>query len=131
MSLEEKAKSKFSVQARLRSANHAWRGVGILIRTSHNAWGHIFFGLLAVYLGFLLEISNIEWVVIVLVIGLVIVAEAFNSALEIDMDLTSPDYHPYARDAKDVAAGAVILMILFSCIVGILIFGPKILPYFT
>lgn len=120
-------KRRFSFIARLKSANHAWRGIGILIRTSHNAWGHIFFGLLAVYLGFLLDISKVEWVLIILAIGLVIITEAFNTAIEIDINLTSPDYHPYARDTKDVAAGAVLLMVMIAVVVGMIIFLPKIL----
>lgn len=127
MTHEEKSRSKFSVKARLASANHAWRGIGLLIRTSHNSWLHIFFGLLAVYLGFMLDISHIEWMILSLAIGLVIVAEAFNTAIEIDIDLTSPQYHPYARDTKDVAAGAVLLMVMISTVIGLIIFLPKIL----
>jgi diacylglycerol kinase len=126
----EDEKRRFSFIARLKSANHAWRGIGILIRTSHNAWGHIVFGLLAVYLGFLLKISSIEWVLIIFAIGLVIITEAVNTAIEIDINLTSPDYHPYARDTKDVAAGAVLLMIIIAVIVGMIIFLPKILVLF-
>jgi len=125
MSLEQKAKSKFSIVARLKSADHAWRGIGILIQTSHNSWVHIFFGLLALYLGYILHISSVEWILIVLAIGLVIVAEAFNTAIEIDIDLTSPDYHPYARDTKDVAAGAVLLMVMIAAIIACIIFLPK------
>lgn len=127
MSLEEKQKSRFSIVARLKSANHAWRGIGILLRTSHNAWVEAFFGLLAVYLGYILEISSIEWIVLILVIGLVVVAEAFNTAIEVDIDLTSPDYHPYARDTKDVAAGAVLIMSVIAGIIALIIFLPKIL----
>ena len=128
MSLEEKQKSKFSVTDRLKSANHAWRGIGLLIRTSHNAWVEIFFGFLALYLGYILNISGTEWAVLVLAIGLVIVAEAFNTAIEVDIDLTSPDYHPYARDTKDIAAGAVLLMVFMATVIALIIFVPKILP---
>ena len=128
MSLEEKQKSKFSVTDRLKSANHAWRGIGLLIRTSHNAWVEIFFGAMALYLGYILNISGTEWAVLVLAIGLVIVAEAFNTAIEVDIDLTSPDYHPYARDTKDIAAGAVLLMVFMATVIALIIFVPKILP---
>jgi diacylglycerol kinase (ATP) len=127
MSLEEKEKSKFSIVARLKSANHAWRGIGILIKTSHNAWLEIFFGLLAIYLGYVLCISSTECAILVLAIGLVIVAEAFNTAIEVDIDLTSPDYHPYARDTKDVAAGAVLIMVMIALIIALIIFLPKII----
>lgn len=87
----------------------------------------MFFAGLAVYLGFILRISSIEWILIILTIGLVILAETINSAIEIDIDLTSPTYHPYARDTKDVAAGAVLLTVFISIIVGLIIFLPKIL----
>ena len=120
-------KKRFSIIARIKSATHAWRGIGILIKTSHNAWGHIFFGFLAVYLGFILNISDIEWALLVFAIGFVIIAEAFNTAIEIDMDLTSPEYHPYARDTKDVAAAAVLLSVILSMVVGLIVFLPKIL----
>ncbi len=122
-----KEKKRFSIIARIKSANHAWRGLGILFKTTHNFWGHIFFGILAIYLGFILNISNIEWVLLVFTIGLVIITEALNTAFEIDIDLTSPNYHPYARDTKDVAAAAVLLSVFVSIVVALIIFLPKIL----
>ena len=120
-------KRRFSIIARLKSTTHAWRGLGIFFRTTHNSWLHIFFALLAIYLGFTLKISSIEWVMIVFAIGFVIVTEALNTAFEIDIDLTSPVYHPYARDTKDIAAGAVLIAVITSGIIGLIIFLPKIL----
>lgn len=120
-------KKRFSLVARLKSTTHAWRGIGIFLRTAHNSWMHIFFGLLAVFLGFILNISSIEWVMIVFAIGLVVVAEALNTAFEFDIDLTSPTYHPYARDTKDVAAGAVLISVMIAGIIGLIIFLPKII----
>ena len=122
-----KEKKRFSIIARIKSATHAWRGLGILFKTTHNFWGHIFFGILAVYLGFVLDISSIEWIFVVFAIGLVLVTEAFNTAIEIDIDLTSPEYHPYARDTKDVSAAAVLLSVITAIIVGLIIFLPKII----
>lgn len=120
-------KRRFSIVARLKSTTHAWRGLGIFIRTTHNSWVHIGFAILAIFLGFLLEISNTEWAIIVFTIGLVLVTEALNSAFEVDIDLTSPKYHPYARDIKDIAAGAVLISAVVAGVVGLIIFGPKIL----
>ncbi len=120
-------KKRFSVLARIKSSTHAWRGISILIKTSHNVWGHIFFAVLAVYLGYILSISSVEWVLILLTIGLVFITEAINSAIEIDINLTSPEFHPYARDTKDVAAGAVLISVILSIIVAIIIFLPKII----
>jgi diacylglycerol kinase len=55
--------------------------------------------------------------------GFVLVSEAFNTAIEIDINLTSPEYHPYARDTKDIAAGAVLISAVTAVIIGVLIFG--------
>lgn len=123
-------KGRFSLVSRIKSTNHALRGLSIFFKTTHNAWVHIFFGVLAIILGFILEISSIEWIFITLVIGLVLLFEMINTAIEIDIDLTSPDYHPYARDTKDVAAGAVSVAVIIAGIVGIIIFIPKIVALF-
>ncbi len=114
--------------ARIQSTNNALRGVGIFIRATHNAWMHFFFGFLALFLGFLLEVSTFEWLIIIIAIAMVIITEAINTAIEIDIDLTSPNYHPYARDTKDVAAGAALLAVAMSGIIGLIIFLPKIIP---
>ncbi|MBK5215895.1 MAG: diacylglycerol kinase family protein [Candidatus Pacebacteria bacterium] len=120
-------KKRFSIVARLKSTTHAWRGLGIFLKTTHNSRVHLFFASLAIYLGYILCISSIEWVMITFTIGLVIITEALNTAFEIDIDLTSPSYHPYARDTKDVAAGAVLISILVASIIGLIIFLPKII----
>lgn len=122
-------KGRFSLIARIKSANHAWRGMGILLKTTHNLWGHLFFAALAVYLGIILRVSTTEWLFVVLVIGLVIVTEALNTALEIDIDLTSPEEHPYARDTKDIASAAVLVSIFIAILVGLVIFIPKIFNF--
>lgn len=126
-SFDQNEKKRFSVLARIKSSTHAWRGILILIKTSHNAWGHIFFAVLAIYLGYILCISSVEWVLLVLTMGLVFITEAINSAIEIDINLTSPEFHPYARDTKDVAAGAVLISVIVSIIVAVIIFLPKII----
>ena len=120
-------KKRFSLIARLNSTTHAFRGLGVFVKTTHNLWVHLFFGGLAVYLGYVLILSPIEWVMIVFAIGFVIVAEALNTAIEIDIDLTSPNYHPYARDTKDVAAGAVLISVMTAGVIGLIIFLPKII----
>jgi diacylglycerol kinase len=80
-----------------------------------------------IFFGFYLGISVFEWIALVFAIGFVLVAEAFNTAIEIDIDLTSPQYHPYARDTKDVAAAAVLLAVLVAIVVGLIVFLPKML----
>ena len=119
-------KKRFSIIARAKSFKHAFRGIGIIFKTQHNAWVHAVVGVAVIILGFAYNLSEAEWGLIVLTVTSVIVAEGFNTALEIDIDLTSPDEHPYARDTKDVAAGAVLLTVIGAVIVGLIIFVPKI-----
>lgn len=122
-------KKRFSIVARAKSFNHAFRGVGIVFKTGHNFWVHLFITAFVLVLGFLLKISHIEWAILVLSVGSVLVAETFNTAVEIDIDLTSPDHHPYARDTKDVAAGAVLICAIIATITGLIIFLPKIIGF--
>ncbi len=118
---------RFSLIARMRSFNHAFRGIGIIFKTQHNAWIHGVVALIVALLGIWLRISAGEWMVIILTIAIVLAAEGFNTALEIDIDLTSPEEHPFARDTKDVAAGAVLIAVFGAIIIGLIIFLPKIL----
>lgn len=121
-----KEKKRFSIIARIKSTTHAWRGIVILAKTTHNFWVQIFFAALAIYLGFAFSISETEWLFLILAIGIVIISETLNTAFEIDINLTSPGFHPYARDTKDVAAGAVLMAVILAIIVGGIIFLPKI-----
>ncbi len=73
------------------------------------------------------ELSSLEIALLVCAAGLVVVTEAINTALEIYVDLTTPEYHTLARDTKDVAAGAVLLSSIFAAAVGLLVFAPHIL----
>lgn len=105
---------------------NAFRGMYVISQTTRHLFIHIISALVAIILGFYFHVSSIEWIALVLAIGFVLVSEAFNTAIEIDMDLTSPQYHPYARDTKDVAAAAVLLAVLVAVIIGLVIFLPKI-----
>ncbi len=119
-------KKRFSIVARAVSFKHAIRGIGIIFKTQHNAWVHAFVGIVVLVLGFIYHLNEAEWGLIILCMFAVLAAEGFNTALEIDIDLTSPNYHPYAKDTKDVAAGAVLLTVVGSVVVGLIIFLPKI-----
>lgn len=119
-------KKRFWIVARAKSFTHAFRGIGVLIKSTHNFWVHIFVAVVVVKMGVLFKISETEWLFLVFAIGFVMVTEALNTAIEIDIDLTSPSFHPYARDTKDVAAGAVLLSAIVAVVVGLIIFLPKI-----
>jgi diacylglycerol kinase len=107
--------------------SNAFRGMYVAFRATSHAYVHVTAALAVIILGCYFDISNFEWIAIIFAIGFVLVSEAFNTAIEIDIDLTSPEYHPYARDTKDVAAAAVLLSVFTSVIVGLIVFLPKIL----
>jgi diacylglycerol kinase (ATP) len=124
-------KENFSVGKRAKSFAHAGRGVFLFIKDSHNAWIHLCLFALAIFLGIYFQISSVEWMMIVLASGFVFGAEAFNTAIEIDMNLTSPEFHPFARDTKDVAAGAVLISAVAALVTGLIIFWPYIVSLLT
>lgn len=121
---------KFSIAKRAKSFVHAGRGVGLFLKTTHNSWIQIVLFCLAIFLGYYFSITETQWIFLMLTGGFVFSAEAFNTAIEIDIDLTSPEYHLYARNAKDVAAGAVLIASVTSAIIGVIIFLPHIVSLF-
>lgn len=110
----------------VRAFRYAFRGLVDLFRTQSNARFHVGAALAAVSAGYWLDISRLEWVAAVLCIAVVLALEAVNTALEYLTDLVSPDYHPLAGKAKDVAAGAVLVAAIGAAVVGCLIFLPKL-----
>ena len=122
-----KEKNAWNIVKRAQSFTHAFRGIRLFVAMTPNARIHLLAVFLVVFAGFYLKVSSFEWLALILVIGFVLEAEAFNTAIEIDINLTSPEYHPYARDTKDVAAGAVLLSAIVAVIVGLIVFLPKIL----
>ena len=90
---------------------------------------HTVIAILVVLFGFLLKISYGEWLVCLVLIGLVLMAEFFNTAVEYVVDLASPNIHPLAKAAKDTASAGVLMMAILAAIVGIVIFVPKIVLF--
>lgn len=114
------------MKKRLHSFRYAFQGLGDLFRSQPNARIHATAATAAVCLGFFCQISRLEWAVVTLCIALVLSLEALNTAIEHLTDLVSPDYHPLAGKAKDVAAAAVLLAAMGAAVAGALIFLPKI-----
>ena len=128
MSVERRLREKkFSITNRMRSFVHAGRGIWLFFKTTHNAWLDVAVLLVAVTAGGDFQISLTDWMFLTFAAALVFSAEEFNTAIEIDMDLTSPEFHPYARDTKDVTAGAVLIAGIAAFIIGVFIFGPYVL----
>ena len=108
------ASSRKPFKTTLHNFRYAFRGIGILFRDERNAWIHLTAAVIVTVLGFLLGLSRLEWMIVVGVIAAVIAAEAFNSALERLCDRVSLEHHPLIGQAKDLAAGAVLLTAIGS-----------------
>ena len=108
----------------IKSFGYAIQGIVTAMR-EQNFRFHLLSAVIVMIAGLFTGLSIIEWIIIVLVITLVIGAEMFNTAIERVVDLVSPDYHPLAKQAKDIAAAAVLVFAACSVIIGMLIFLPK------
>jgi diacylglycerol kinase (ATP) len=117
-----------SVAARIaRSFYFAFQGMAHLFRTQRNARIEAGLGIGACILGAWLRITRVEWCIVVLTIACVLILEGLNTAIEAIVDLASPNFHPLAKTAKDVAAATVLIAAIASVIIGCIIFGPRLL----
>jgi len=110
-----------------RSFVFAAEGIAHVFRTQRNIWVHVFISLAVVALGWWLHITSVEWAILALTMGVVFAAEMMNTVVESAVDLASPGQHPLAKIAKDVSAGAVLLLAIFAVLVGLFIFLPRLL----
>ncbi len=110
----------------LKSFQYAFEGIVFTVKTQRNMKIHVFATILVVFVSIWLQITSRDWVIILSTVTFVLVAEMINTAIEKMVDLITEKPHPYAKIAKDVAAGAVFLAASLSVIVGILIFYPYI-----
>ncbi len=114
---------------RIQSFRYAFKGLTDAIRTQANMRIHLAATAVVLPLAWLLNISGGEWLALILVIGLVLCAEVFNTAIEYLTDLASPHQHPLAGKAKDAAAAAVMLAAFTAIAVGGIIFLPRIFRF--
>ena len=111
---------------RIRSFGYAFRGVWTMLRSQRNAWIHALATVVVLAAGFALGISVNDWKWLVLAMVSVWGAEALNTALELLADAAKPEFHPLVKQAKDVAAGAVLIAAIGAATVGALIFIPAV-----
>lgn len=111
------------------SFKYAGQGVYEAFLGEQNLKIHAIIGILVVIFGFILRISYFEWLICLVLIGLVIMAEFFNTAIEYVVDLASPEIHPLAKMAKDTASAGVLMMAIISAIIGLIIFVPKLVHF--
>lgn len=108
------------------SFRFAGAGLLYLMRTQRSARIELAIAAAVLVLAWWLGLSNLEWAILVLTIALVLILEGLNTALEFAVDLSSPQRHPHAKAAKDLAAGMVLVAALASVAVGLALLGPPL-----
>lgn len=111
---------------RINRIKSAWRGVILFFERTPHAWARVAMAAASVAVGVYVGLGALAWAVLIVAAGLLLVSEAFNTAIEIVVDMASPDIHPLARDAKDVAAGAAMLSTFTALALWVAVFAPHL-----
>jgi diacylglycerol kinase (ATP) len=122
----EAMKRPFEFTGRIRSFRHAGHGALLTLRSQHNAWVHAAATVAVVIAGFVFQVTRIEWCLLVFACAAVWTAEALNTAFEFLADATTKEFHPVIKQAKDVAAGAVLITAVAAAVVGAMVFLPHL-----
>jgi len=122
MVLKDKQKNGWS--RLINSFSYALQGLREAFFSERNLQIHFFFSVIVIFCGFLFHITKVEWLIVLLLFGGMFSIEMLNTAIEKVVDLVTDEYHPLAKKAKDIAAGAVLIYAIISIIVGLIIFLP-------
>ena len=109
----------------------AFNGIKTVFFKERNFKIHTLAMILVIIFGFILKLSLFEWIICLICFALVMGLEMINTAIEKTVDLAEPNYNETAKLAKDIAAGAVFIVAIFSAIIGIIIFAPKLLTFIS
>jgi diacylglycerol kinase len=124
-------KKKFSIADRFKSLVHAFKGLKTVIQEEDNAKIHLGIGLFLYVLSSILKLKKIEITAILFSIGLIVVAEIFNTAIENLCDFIHPNYHDKIKKIKDISAAAVLISAITALLVGLVIYLPRLLQSIT
>lgn len=119
--------SRFRPHSWRQKFGHAFRGLRRALRTQHSFAVHLAVAVVVVLVATALRVSATDWALLVLVIGLVLVAETFNTAVESLARAVDTRFHPRLRDALDIASGAVLLAAGTAVVIGLIVFLPQFL----
>ncbi|MBK5207887.1 MAG: diacylglycerol kinase family protein [Flavobacteriaceae bacterium] len=110
---------------RIKAIKYAAKGFWILITSEHSIIAQVIIAIIMTGIGFLMQISAAEWLFQVMAIGLILVAESLNTAIEKLADFVHPQYHKQIGHIKDISAGAAFFAALIAIIIGLIIYVPK------
>ena len=115
----------------INSFKYAIEGIISSFKTERNMKIHVLAMIVIIALGLFFKLNKVEWCFIIIAIASVISAELFKTAIETVVDMVSPERNPKAKLAKDIAAGAVLVVAIGAAIIGFIIFGPQIINVFS
>ena len=129
---EEKRKEqkKRGIKRFINSFHYSWDGIKYAFKYEQSMFIHVLVTLLVVICGIVLKLDFEEWLLCIVLIGLVIATELINTAIEAVVDLACPEIHPLAKTAKDTAAAAVLVFAITAFLCGLFLFVPKIIALF-
>lgn len=131
MESDRKTPSNSKINKQLLSFAYALSGIKQFFKTERNAWIHLCVMLCVIFLGLIFSITSTEWVAVTLCFGLVLGAEAMNTAIEYLANYCTTEKNEQIRKVKDIAAGAVLLCAIAAIAVGLIVFLPKIKLLFS
>lgn len=127
--MTSKDKVKLDKKRLINSFKYAFSGIMESYKSEQNLKIHTVIASLVIILGFILKISYFEWLVCLVLIGLVLMAEFFNTSIEHTVDLVTIEKKPLAKAAKDTAAAGVLMFAIISAVIGSIIFIPKLITF--
>lgn len=114
------------IKKHIASYRYAIQGIWLAFRFENNMIFHSAAAVAVILINFKLQITKVEWIITLMLIGLAWMAEIFNTSIEKLADSVSTDHHPLIKQAKDLAAGAVLIICLIAAVCGIVIYFPYI-----
>ena len=129
MKTRNKRKIKVKTKKLINSFKYAFVGILTSFRKERNMKIHFFIMILVIIAGIWLKISELEWFMCIIWFSAVIAGELFNTAIETTVNIAMSYRNPKAKAAKDIAAGAVLVLAIGAATTGLIIFVPKIMSY--
>lgn len=125
-SLDRKNKS-FGFKRIIASIKNSFNGLKQAYKNEQSVYLHLIYTIILLLFSFILKISLTEWLIIISIIGLTLVVELLNTAIESTVDLVTQDFHPLAKVAKDTASAAEFVLAITGTVIALIIFIPKIM----
>ena len=116
-----------SIKKNLASYKHAINGIKYVVVHENNIFYQLVAAIITILTGYIVGLDKTEWIIIAIMIGLVLAAETFNTAIEKLADHLHPQRHPVIGLVKDIAAGAVLIIAITAAIIGLVIFSGKLM----